>query len=197
MLEWPRNAFIPPPATPMLPSRSCNHRHGADVLSADRVLRPAKSEQGRQRLVGDARRWWRTGRRPAGIYPAPARCYPTDARHHLGRIPIDMLTQQVDHAAQVLPRVVDLCIALLIEFVVPARSVCTHGRRLCGAASNSPHSKPKPSFTIRLALVYARTHARAGLPILLQGDSGSRCSGTQCRSRGGSAHRRRRRRRCG
>ena len=46
-----------------------------------------------------------------------------DARHHLGRVPIDVLAQQIDHATRVLPAIVDLGIALVIELVVPARLV--------------------------------------------------------------------------
>ena len=45
MLEWPRRALTPPPGMPILPSRELDHRHGADVLRADRVLRPAQRVQ--------------------------------------------------------------------------------------------------------------------------------------------------------
>ena len=47
MLEWPRNAFIPPPATPILPSRSWTIAIVRMFCAADRMLRPAEREQAR------------------------------------------------------------------------------------------------------------------------------------------------------
>ncbi len=46
-----------------------------------------------------------------------------DARHHLRRVAVDVLAQKVDDAARILPGVVDLGEALIVQLVVPARLV--------------------------------------------------------------------------
>ena len=46
-----------------------------------------------------------------------------DALDHLGRVALDVGLQQVDGAARVLQRLVDLGHALFVELVVPARAV--------------------------------------------------------------------------
>src|ERR1700727_505848 len=100
MLEWPRSAFMPPPATPMLPSRSwtmaivrmfCAPTECCVQPSANRLLRPL--------------------RRAA------------DTRHHFRRVAVDVLAQKVDDAARILPCVVNLGEALIVLLVVPARLV--------------------------------------------------------------------------
>ena len=59
-----------------------------------------------------------------------------DARHHLGRVAVDVLLQKIDDAARVLPRVVDLGEALVVALVVPARLVV--GARLFVVAGEEP-----------------------------------------------------------
>ena len=44
-LDSPRRALTPPPAIPMLPSRSLDDGHGPDVLNADGVLGPSHGVQ--------------------------------------------------------------------------------------------------------------------------------------------------------
>src|SRR4029077_15163324 len=95
-----------------------DHGHRADVLAADRMLRPAERKQARPRLVG------RSG---AGEQLANLQEFvlwrAADARHHLGRVPIDVFAKEIDHAARMLPRVVDLGITLVIQLVIPGRLV--------------------------------------------------------------------------
>ena len=68
-----------------------------------------------------------------------------------GRVAGDMLAQQVDDAARVLPGVVDLGEALLVELVVPARLVVA--ARLLVIAAEQAVLETEAFRTIRLALV--------------------------------------------
>ena len=92
-----------------------DHRHGANVLGPDRVLGPAKGKQARHRLVGRRR----GGDKFANLQIFVLRCA-ADARHHFRRIAIDMLAQQIDDAAWILPGIVYFGETLFVEFVVPS-----------------------------------------------------------------------------
>ena len=46
-----------------------------------------------------------------------------DARHRLERVPVNVLTKHVHHAAWILPCIIDLGVTLIVEFVVPTRFV--------------------------------------------------------------------------
>jgi hypothetical protein len=65
-----------------------HHRHRADVLCADRMLRPAQGEQAGQRLV----RRRRGGKQTADLQVLILR-RAADARHHLGRVPVYMFAE--------------------------------------------------------------------------------------------------------
>ncbi len=95
-----------------------DHRHSADVLAADAVLRPAKREQAGQCLVGCCG----GGEQLANLQKLSARCA-ANALDHFRRIAVNVFAQQVDDATRVREGIVDLGVALLIELVVPARFV--------------------------------------------------------------------------
>ena len=118
MLEWPRKAFMPPPATPMLPSSSWTMAIVRMFWRAARMLGPAEREQARHRLV----RRRRGGDQLADLEIRLLRGA-ANARHHFRRVAVHVLAQQVDHAARMLPGVVDLGETLLVALVVPGRLV--------------------------------------------------------------------------
>ncbi len=103
---------------PDIAEQQLDHRHGADVLGPDRVLGPAEGEHAGHRLVGRRR----AGEERANLQVLVLR-RAADIRHHLRRIAFDVLAQQVDHAAGVLPGVVDLRVALAVQLIVPGRLV--------------------------------------------------------------------------
>jgi len=78
------------------------------------MLCPAEREQARHRPVGRRRAGDQLANLQVDILRRTA-----DARHHLRRISIYVLAQQVDHATWMLPGVVHLGEALLVALVVP------------------------------------------------------------------------------
>ena len=92
-----------------------DHRHGADVLRADGVLRPAEGVQERRGFV------FRAGFGDQLAHLQEVRLRRTaDVFDNLRRVAGDVLFQQVPHAAWVLQRGVTLRKTFLIQLVVPA-----------------------------------------------------------------------------
>src|SRR6202021_3400367 len=82
------------------------------------MLGPAEREHARHRLVRHSRRRDHLADLQILVLRRPA-----DARHHLGRVPVDVLAQQVDDATRVLPGIVYLGKTLLLAFIIPARFI--------------------------------------------------------------------------
>src|SRR3954462_12185552 len=86
------------------------------------MLSPAEREQAGHGLVGHRRR----GDQFANLQIFFLR-RTADPRHHFGGVALDMLAQEIDDAAWILPAVINLGKTLLIEFIVPARLVVAPG----------------------------------------------------------------------
>jgi len=100
---------------PHVAEQQLHHRHGADVLRADGVLRPAEGVQERRGFVFRAG----FGDQLAHLQEVRLR-RPTDVFDNLWRIAGHVLFQQVPHAARVLQGGVTLRKTFLIQLVVPA-----------------------------------------------------------------------------
>ena len=100
---------------PHVAEQQLNHRHGADVLRADGVLRPAECIQERRGLIFGAG----FGDKLAHLQEVRLR-RPTDVFDNLWRIAGHVLFQQVPHAARVLQGGVALRKAVFVQLVVPA-----------------------------------------------------------------------------
>ena len=118
MLEWPRSAFMPPPATPMLPSSSCT------IAIVRMFCEPTECcvQPSANRLVSAL-----SGAEHEANSSQICRnfsCGVPQMRDTISRrVAVDVLAQEVDDAARILPRVVDLGEALIVLLVVPARLV--------------------------------------------------------------------------
>jgi len=92
-----------------------NHRHGTDVLRADRVLGPAERVEERRRFVFRAG----FGDKLAHLQEVFLR-RTTDVFDNVRRVAGNVLFQQVPHAARMLQRRITLRKAFLVQLIVPA-----------------------------------------------------------------------------
>ena len=100
---------------PHVAEQQLNHRHGADVLRADGVLRPAECIQERRSFI------FRAGFRNQLAHLQEVRLRRTaDVFDNLRRVAGNVLFQQVPHAARVLQGGVALRKAVFVQLVVPA-----------------------------------------------------------------------------
>ncbi|MNC23427.1 hypothetical protein D3C75_714540 [compost metagenome] len=92
-----------------------NHRHGADVLRADRVLRPAQRIQERCGFIVNAG----FGDIFAHLQEVSLR-RPTDIFNHVWRVAGDVRFQQIPHATRMGEGGIAFREAVFIQLVVPA-----------------------------------------------------------------------------
>ena len=103
---------------PHVAEQQLDHRHGADVLRAHGVLRPAQRVQERGGSVGGA------GGSQHFTHLQEVRFRrAADVLHDVRRIAGDVLLQQVPHAARMRERFIAHRIAVFIELIVPGRFI--------------------------------------------------------------------------
>ena len=110
---------IDPAATEAdIAQQQLDHGHDANVLHADRVMRPAQRVETGQHPVRRGGRGDQLTDLEKGFNRRAAQLM-----HLFRRIAIDVVLEQIEHAARMLKRVIHLRIALIVQFVGPSRPV--------------------------------------------------------------------------
>ena len=107
---------------PHVAEEQLNHRHGADVLRADGVLRPAQCVQERRGFIRSA-----GFRNVLADFQEVRFWCPADIFDNFWRIAGNVLLQQIPDAARMLQRGIAFSKAVFIQLIVPGRFVVLAG----------------------------------------------------------------------